>query len=299
MKKVGISLILVIGTLMSLVSQTWFEGSPNWKYTVDYWDCNIPTAGYDLIKYVKDTLIDGLEMKVFEETVYRNTMGDVFTYAHDKIYYENGGIVYLYSNGNHVKLYDFTKQIGEIDTIEWQHDELCDSVLLLRLDAIESFELANDFLDVQKWSQLIDSTVYPDAFIVVEKIGARYYHPFEALDWNCWIHTCYPHSFNCYYNEDLGQNYPINADCSFLVSTGEPLDHQGISTIFPNPTFGQVNIESNTEISTIRVYNLDGTLIMERKLGENIDLEEAPIGLYYVKIIFQNGAEEVKPIAKI
>lgn len=296
------SLVYAMVQLTPLASQTWFEGSPNWKYQESYWDCNYMSIGFDLVQFVKDTLIDGLEMQLFRQSNYQNTMGEISTSEGEDIYYEQGGIVYTYGNGMLTRLYDFTRSLGYIDTIEWEvfDYEFCDSFLLLRLDAIDQIFVANDTLDVQRWSKLKDTIVYPNFFTVVEKIGAVGHHPFWApLSWHCGLDPCYPYTFACYYNEDLSLNYPVNADCSFLVLNEEPPRPDKAVTVFPNPTPGPIKIEPSDGIAAVRVYDLAGALILEENTGYTLDLGEAPPGIYYIKVIYQNGFGEVNVVVRM
>ena len=67
-------------------------------------------------------------------------------------------------------------------------------------------------------------------------------------------------------------------------------------TLYPNPTEGQLNINSNQEIILIEVYNLIGQKILETKTEFNISNFNS--GIYFVKIKDTNGFSEVHKIIK-
>jgi len=59
--------------------------------------------------------------------------------------------------------------------------------------------------------------------------------------------------------------------------------HENKSTIYPNPTAGQLNFSLN-DILKIDVYDLQGRLIMQKKGGNSIDLSNIDNGLYLIKL---------------
>ena len=62
--------------------------------------------------------------------------------------------------------------------------------------------------------------------------------------------------------------------------------------VFPNPSIGKINIESDLEINKIHVYQMDGKLI-KIVTTQNFNLERNAI--YYLKV-FTNSGNAVKTI---
>ena len=54
-------------------------------------------------------------------------------------------------------------------------------------------------------------------------------------------------------------------------------------TIYPNPALDILNIESQQQIETIKIYNLQGQLIKEVS-NNNVDVSQLTIGLYFIQL---------------
>lgn len=72
-------------------------------------------------------------------------------------------------------------------------------------------------------------------------------------------------------------------------------------TVFPNPTTGQIQIQSLVEeIESILVYNLTGTVLYQEehinKLNSSLDLKLLPTGVYIATIISKKGVQTVRII---
>jgi hypothetical protein len=63
-------------------------------------------------------------------------------------------------------------------------------------------------------------------------------------------------------------------------------------SVFPNPSNGKFNLKANTQGEYfIRIYNLDGNLVMSRTLGnsnEIIDLNGQSGGVYLLEVVADN-----------
>jgi photosystem II stability/assembly factor-like uncharacterized protein len=63
--------------------------------------------------------------------------------------------------------------------------------------------------------------------------------------------------------------------------------------LFPNPTSGDLTVET-PEKGTLSVYNLNGVLLLQRKLTEpsaTIDVNTLPTGVYFVKLVGVKGVQ--------
>ena len=68
-------------------------------------------------------------------------------------------------------------------------------------------------------------------------------------------------------------------------------------SIYPNPTTGISNIQSDLEIESIAIYNQIGQLLSNQKTKQ-IDLSKAPQGIYVIQVNFENGQKATKKISK-
>lgn len=83
----------------------------------------------------------------------------------------------------------------------------------------------------------------------------------------------------------------INIDNSFVNSIGETVLNQNLM-IFPNPTSGLVNINSNQNINKIEVLDLTGRVIvseLRNTTQTTIDLSKLNNGVYFVKVNTEKG----------
>lgn len=302
-RKLSIHMVFFILTSLLLFSiqgnsQSWFSGNPSWKYLVDYDDCSLVDNGYQILRYKKDTLIDGKQMTVINNFGYINSYGYIDSGDYDVIYYENDGVVFRYTGSTLRKIYDFTYAVGVIDTVEFEFEEgVCDSLALFRLDSIGSIILQNDTLDVQYWNNLIDDSWIFGGYTIIEKIGIIGSHPFD-YGWYCAIDYCYPIEFSCYYNEELEWSYPEGVDCSFLVADNEVQKSDLELRVFPNPSSNKFYIESNEPIEEVVVFDCFGAIVAIQAEPFEINLENVSRGVYFVQIRFRNGIQTSEMIIK-
>ena len=69
-------------------------------------------------------------------------------------------------------------------------------------------------------------------------------------------------------------------------------------SVFPNPTASIINIESNSEIIKIEIYNQLGQLVIQNENKDRIDLKGLTKGLYFLKIEDENKKTGIKEIVK-
>lgn len=71
--------------------------------------------------------------------------------------------------------------------------------------------------------------------------------------------------------------------------------------IYPNPSTSYVNIESSKKIKNISIYSSDGKLqknVPGSKWKNSISVNELKAGIYFFKIIFDDGAQTMKHLIK-
>jgi len=69
-------------------------------------------------------------------------------------------------------------------------------------------------------------------------------------------------------------------------------------TVYPNPTTGILNIETETTITQIEIYNQLGQLVLSNSNINTIDVSELSQGLYFCKIKDENGNTSTQKIIK-
>ena len=96
---------------------------------------------------------------------------------------------------------------------------------------------------------------------------------------------------NCYFNRIAWlENLTI-------LSTNESSIEEDI-IIYPNPTAGLVKINSQNEIRKIEIYNNIGQLLVSNFGQKEIDISTLNRGIYFVKILSENGQTEIKKVIK-
>ena len=97
----------------------------------------------------------------------------------------------------------------------------------------------------------------------------------------------------CYYeNEVMKYSNTEWNNCYVSLTIDETTQEM---KIFPNPTKGELKIETNEQIEKITVFDIIGNIILTSKSTEN-DLSELPNGIYFLKIYTKNGVYTEKII---
>jgi len=84
-----------------------------------------------------------------------------------------------------------------------------------------------------------------------------------------------------------------------VVNIEEPTEEL---TVYPNPTHDFVNVSASLNYETASVYNINGQLIKNVSLGEEIriDLSDLDGGTYFVKVSSSSGdVSDVMRIVKL
>lgn len=90
-------------------------------------------------------------------------------------------------------------------------------------------------------------------------------------------------------------------ECSNLSQFNNLNTFENQTIIFPNPTKGELNINSDLRINKIEIYNLLGQLILVKIINnysEVINMENISVGEYYLKVYHENIINTSKFIKK-
>lgn len=82
------------------------------------------------------------------------------------------------------------------------------------------------------------------------------------------------------------------ASCQFSFGTTNTLNNNTLNpyiTIYPNPTFGILNIKTEIDIHLCQIFTFDGKLILQTHRTEDIDLSNMTSGIYKMKFITSTG----------
>jgi hypothetical protein len=85
-----------------------------------------------------------------------------------------------------------------------------------------------------------------------------------------------------------------------LAVEKDPMDIK--CRVFPNPVSNFLYIESDNEISSVVIYNVNGTIIKEENnlnsLSTGIDVSHLKTGVYFVKVTFSSGESVATRVVK-
>lgn len=186
------------------------------------------------------------------------------------------------SNGQQVVNLTATQQtIGGVPQIEvtWQ---TIDERNFCRFTVERDTNYSNSFTDVHTIYANGDAPgqtlnyLYTDFGPLQSGVIYSYRLRLDTIDFNMICH------FNRYSDD--------TASVSFTTSINEQA--QIPFSIFPNPTNGNVIIESNTMINSIQIYNAIGEIIYnttnQNNKQFNIDISEYPNSFYFISILSNN-----------
>jgi len=94
-------------------------------------------------------------------------------------------------------------------------------------------------------------------------------------------------------------NNNIDENCDGIIEIINSIHEENNSSIiFPNPNNGLFFIKSKESISNVELYDLSGRLINDFGLQESYNISEYKTGVYFLKLIFENGNSTYSKIIK-
>ncbi|SMC35441.1 S8 family serine peptidase [Moheibacter sediminis] len=82
-----------------------------------------------------------------------------------------------------------------------------------------------------------------------------------------------------------------------LLSVSEVSSENSIS-IYPNPTKGFINVQSDKEIKSLQLISVEGKVIRKNLDSTQIDLNGLPNGIYFLKVELSNGRIQFEKVVK-
>lgn len=288
----SLTVILLLLSPVFLVSQDWFETNDKWVFSYfapfnDYGTVNISVQG--------DTTIQGIEAIVLlnERTVDNN----IEQKTH--IVYEESQQVYILNEKNEFELlFDFSLEIG--DSIKYSPPikdfELCNDSITYTLDSISTVSFGNTFLEVQNFSFYDPFWEYSGTRQIIEKIGPAI-GDFSIKS----LHYCafdLPGSNLCTFSDGIDTLQSGNSSCERLTINTQDISSSQL-TLYPNPTDGIINIDSQQSVEYYRIHTTSGSSGLINYNGQFLDLSNYVSGLYYIETIDDDSNREVFQVMKI
>jgi uncharacterized delta-60 repeat protein len=88
---------------------------------------------------------------------------------------------------------------------------------------------------------------------------------------------------------ELDKDFAVVRYNSGLLDTDDFSNEKNPFRIYPNPTSGILNIDSETTITQIEIYNLLGQLVKSNTNQNIIDIFSVNQGIYFIKVMDENG----------
>lgn len=86
--------------------------------------------------------------------------------------------------------------------------------------------------------------------------------------------------------------------CNLILSNQSPTSPERIN-VYPNPSDGIFQIETNLKLNKIKVYSIHGKLLTELEPAIQIDLTALESGIYLLEILTTEGKSIVKKVNKV
>jgi hypothetical protein len=250
-------------------AQNWAPAGAKWHYTYIGF-----SSGYVQIAYVGDTIIAGQTCQKLQKTFNGLQFGVTpTTYVFDTSYtYENNGVVYILEQNQWKTLYNFNATIGE----HWPMAPLPEFGGCTENSQLKVLATGTKVINAQTLKYLVVDFCNPDLTsqgfqdTIIEKIGftGSFMLPFDqctmAFDGN------EGGPFRCYSDDNFSTYKPFYAnDCEYLVGVEENQMHK--LAIYPNPSAGQLYIESELPLENIQLTDAIGRTIQSFDLQAGVN----------------------------
>jgi hypothetical protein len=133
---------------------------------------------------------------------------------------------------------------------------------------------------------IITSNPFPGGMSISDD-GTFSGKPFEFGNWTLKFYVTDFNNISTYKNIDFN----VNESTSNLNNQSDEF------ILFPNPTYGKINIQTNEKIENIKVFDIKGKFIIN--FSENtVDLSNQESGIYFLQIQTDKGLYNRKIILK-
>ena len=293
------------------ISQDFALPGATWHYS---YEKNVFLVGYVKIQYAGDTVIQGIEAKKLLKTLSWKNLStgdiqeDVFD-GYEYVYSDADHVYQFFSNdflGNEFKiLYDFTVNTG--DTIPVYNNEIfiipeCNLlgksvVTATGTEVINGMEL--------RWYSLeaLPGTGFVLEGKIMERMGNVEGYLFSSV--YCSITEEERSPFRCYSDNEFPEykNPDFEGDCNFITGINQIDRKPFYFDFYPNPASDilYISVAENTNIRSVRIYELTGRKVLEKAGKENvsgaktrIDISDLKAGMYLLEVESAGGIQWVE-----
>ena len=250
-------------------AQNWAPAGAKWHYTYIGF-----SSGYVEIANVGDTIIAGKTCQKLQKTFNGLQFGVTpVNYIFDTTYtYESNGVVYVLEQNQWKTLYNFNAVVGD----HWPMAPMPEFGGCTENSQLKVLATGTKVINAQTLKYLVVDFCNPDLTsqgfqdTIIEKIGftGSYMLPFDmctmAFDGN------EGGPFRCYSDDNFSTYKPFYAnDCEYLVGVEE---NQMLElAIYPNPSAGQLYIESELPLENIQLTDAIGRTIQSFDLQAGVN----------------------------
>ena len=293
---IRITIFLVIFAPMPLMAQNsiWVKPNAVWHYDYDV----MGWPGLMKIEHVGDTSIQGKECMHFKLTDYQFQFnqqlqfvsyaaypaGDFYTYA-------EGDTVFYLQDSSFQKLFDFSKSTGDSYMIGVTNPSPADqcspeSWTMLTGTGIDVYGYPSITVEAYLNANLKLSGTFNNRF------GGDYFIPLmRPCDPNS-IYEDYIFTFRCFQDDSLVVN-PNGVECEYIL-THVGLNEVENHTLYigPNPTNGNLVIQSDVKLSQIELFTSTGIRVQTQEVHSSscvLEMSKFKPGIYVVLVYEEDG----------
>ena len=266
--------------------QTWVDGSSR------------PISGYtELIALEKDTTINSISyimlssVRRYDSNTPAGWVYGFYNAWRGAMREDSSKHIYFYnlSENKEYLLYNFNLKVG--DTLPKGINNEYGNIFISSIDSI----LLNGAYHKRFGLTRPNSGLNNPYVFIIEGVGSTFgliselMQPFEQV-----------HTLRCF-TKGIEQVYPeFSANCIFYLGYNENFEDKTKLNIFPNPSTGQLTIQTQSIFSDsyICVRDVLGRIVHQEKLqfpNQNINISSQPKGLYFVELYF-NGEKSVQKV---
>ncbi len=299
MKTLLVFALILFNCLLGFSQPEFAPIGAEWYYTNGEAFSN--TAGYYMLKSIKDTTIDSKECKVLSHTLVNSKR--ISTHLGQSIVYQDKkeNKVYMYVYANFYLLYDFTKVVGDTIVIKMPHSASSYDSIVTVVDSVGIVTFPGNIqlksLDVRQ----VQESEFGFGGKIIEKIGNLHFlYPLNDLycDSGC------PDPLRCY-NDDKINFSLYQLPCDAVYTDASKVKTADLS-VYPNPISGEMLIQPGSTINeafTLEMYSVKGELVKTECLEEGsslhrIDTSSLRNGIYILRLISDSGKYDEKVIVK-
>lgn len=137
-----------------------------------------------------------------------------------------------------------------------------------------------------------EDSLYSSVFTQAKELNIRYIEPWP-YEFRFNTHDSLLHDFNAWADTTFSA---IDSSCVTLKSSDIRMAKTVQTTIYPNPTSGYVNLQTEKEYKRLNItlYNLLGERVINRTNSTTIDLRPLPAGTYILTVEMDDLSETHK-----